>query len=257
MIYDVIVVGGGPAGSSTAFHLAKRDVNVLLLDRNSFPRDKICGDGIAPRSVRMLYKMGLQEEVEGRFNRFNGFIFAGAGRSVLKSRIPDTPRFPDHGYVIRRLDLDQMLLDNARRAGAEVWEECKVTSPIVDKGRVTGVRATRNGEPVELEARVVVGADGPRSTLGRSMNLLVDDPLYLGFSLRQYFNGVDVNPDYLEIHPERSISPGSAWLFPVTRDGVANVGVGAMLYHMRKYNMNLHDLLRRFTMQSAQVAPRM
>ncbi len=78
MEYDVVVVGGGPAGSSTAFHLAKRDVRVLVLDKASFPRNKICGDGVPPRAVRNLYKMGLQERLDGRFNKFHGFRVAGA-----------------------------------------------------------------------------------------------------------------------------------------------------------------------------------
>ena len=106
MDYDVVVVGAGPAGSSTAYHLATRDVRVLLLDKAPFPREKICGDGIAPRAVRTLYKMGLQERLDGRFNKFHGFSFAGAGRSVVRNPIPPTPRFPDHGYIIRRVDLD-------------------------------------------------------------------------------------------------------------------------------------------------------
>ena len=129
MEYDVVVVGGGPAGSSTAFHLARRDIRVLVLDKASFPRNKICGDGVAPRAVRTLYKMGLQERLDGRFNKFHGFRFAGAGKSVVENAIPPTPRFPDHGYIIKRIDLDSILLDYARENGAEVWEECEVRAP--------------------------------------------------------------------------------------------------------------------------------
>lgn len=257
MEYDVIVVGAGPAGSSTAFHLAKRDVRVLLLDKAAFPRDKICGDGIAPRAVRTLYKMGLQERLDGRFNKFHGFRFAGAGRAVVENKIPPTPRFPDHGYIIRRIDLDGILANHAREAGALMWEGCEVRGPLVEGGRVTGVRAVRDGRELELTAPVVVGADGPHSPLGRAMGLLVDDPLYMGVSIRQYFEGVEDIGDYLEVYPEKLISPGSGWVFPVTREGVANVGVGAMLYHIKRDGINLRRFFEALLNDAPHVAPKM
>ncbi len=257
MDYDVVVAGAGPAGSSAAFHLARRDVRVLVLDKASFPRDKICGDGIAPRAVRTLYKMGLQERLDGQFNKFHGFRFAGAGKSLVENKIPPTPRFPDHGYIIKRVDLDKILLDHARRNGAEVWEGCRVTGPLVESGRVVGVRAVRDGKEIEVAAKAVVGADGPHSTLGKAMGLLVNDPVYLGISLRQYFEGVEDIGDYLEVYPEREVSPGSGWVFPVTRDGVANVGFGAMLYHIQRDNINLHRFFETLITKTTFVAPKM
>lgn len=257
MEFDVVIAGGGPAGSSTAYWLARQEVRVLVLDKACFPREKVCGDGVAPRAVRNLYKMGLQEQLDGRFNKFHGFRFAGAGKAVVENRIPATPRFPDHGYIIRRLDLDKILLDHARSHGAEVWEGCRVTGPLVERGRVTGVKALRDGEEVEVVAKVVVGADGPHSVLGQRMGLLVNDPLYMGISIRQYFEGVEDIGDYLEVYPEKAISPGSGWVFPVTRDGVANVGVGAMLYHINRDKINLHQFFDTLINDTEHVAPKM
>ncbi len=257
MKYDVIVVGAGPAGSTTAYYLAKQDVRVLLLDKAVFPREKVCGDGIAPRAVRALYKMGLEERLDGRFNKFHGFRFAGAGKAVLENRIPATPTFPDHGYIIKRIDLDKIVLDHARTGGAEVWENCKVTAPIVHAGRVVGVKGVRDGREFEVEAEAVVGADGHNSPLGRAMGLLVDDPLYRGICLRQYFEGVEDIGDYLEIYPESGVNPGSGWVFPVTRDGVANVGVGVMLYHVRQKQIDLHQYYDWLLHHSSHVAPKM
>ncbi|PKQ28105.1 MAG: hypothetical protein CVT63_04535 [Candidatus Anoxymicrobium japonicum] len=257
MDYDVIVVGGGPAGSSTAYYLARQGVNVLVMDKCSFPREKICGDGIAPRAVRNLYKMGLRERLDGQFNKFHGFRFAGVGKTLVETRIPPTPRFPDHGYIIKRVNLDGILLDYARENGAEVWEGCKVKAPLVEGGRVVGVKAIRDGKEIEVTAPVVVGADGPHSILGRKMSLLINDPLYLGISIRQYFEGVEDIDDYLEIYPDKAISPASGWVFPVTREGVANVGVGAMLYHMQKDKINLHKFFDVFINDTPFVAPKM
>lgn len=257
MEYDVVISGGGPAGSATAYYLAKYGVNVLVMDKASFPREKVCGDGIAPRAVRNLYRMGLRERLDGQFNKFHGFRFAGAGKSLVETMIPPTPRFPDHGYIIRRVDLDKILIDYARENGAEVWENCKVTEPLVEGGRVVGVRALKDGSEVEVTAPVVVGADGPHSVLGRKMGLLVNDPLYLGVSIRQYFEGVEGIGDYLEVYPDKAVSPGSGWVFPVSRDGVANVGVGAMLYHMKRDSIDLHKFFEVLINETPFVAPKM
>ncbi|HTP64371.1 MAG TPA: geranylgeranyl reductase family protein [Geobacteraceae bacterium] len=257
MKYDVIIAGGGPAGATTAFYLAKQDVRVLLLDKAVFPREKVCGDGIAPRAVRSLYRMGLQERLDGHFNKFHGFRFAGAGKSMVENRIPATPRFPDHGYIIRRYELDKIILDHARDNGVEVWENCKVTAPLVHNGRVVGVKAIRDGKETVLESSVVVGADGHSSPLGKAMGLLVDNPLYLGICVRQYFEGVEDIGDYLEIYPESGVNPGSGWVFPLTRDGVANVGVGVMLYHAQRHKISLHRYYDTLLHHSYHVAPKM
>lgn len=256
MDYDVVISGGGPAGSSTAYYLARMGVRVLVLDKERFPRDKVCGDGIAPRAVRNIYKMGLRDRLEGRFNKFHGFRFAGAGRAVVENEIPPTPRFPDHGYIIKRYDLDKILIDYARENGAEVWEECRVTDPLVTGNRVIGVKALRDGEEIEITAGVVVGADGAHSVLGRKMNLLVNDPHYLGISIRQYFEGVSDIGDFLEVYPEKEVSPGSGWVFPVS-DTEANVGVGAMLYHIRRDGIDLHRFFDILVNNTGHVAPKM
>lgn len=250
MHYDVVIVGAGPAGSACAYYLSVHGVKVLLLDRETFPREKVCGDGVAPRAVRSLYKMGLQKRLDGHFNKFHSFLFAGAGKSVVYNPIPPTPRFPDHGYIIRRYDLDGILLDHARKNGADVLEGCDVKAPLIEGERVVGVSAEYQGKHMEITACVVVGADGARSTLGTSLGLLSNDPRYIGVSIRQYFEGVEDIGDCLEVYPEHVISPGSGWIFPLG-EGVANVGVGAMLYHIKQKNINLREYLDRFINESS------
>ncbi len=257
MHYEVVIAGAGPAGSSAAYWLARQGVSVLLVDKASFPREKVCGDGVAPRAVRQLYRMGLQERLDGRFNKFRGFRFAGAGKSLVENTIPPTPRFPDHGYIIPRRELDALLLDYAREQGVECWEGSRVTGPLLDSGRVVGVRVERGGAEVEVGARVVIGADGPHSPLGRVLGLLVDDPMYLGVSIRRYFEGVDDIGDYLEVYPEKIITPGSGWVFPVNREGLANVGIGYMLYHIKRDHINLRDAFEKLINEAPFVAPKM
>ncbi|MBN1288753.1 MAG: geranylgeranyl reductase family protein [Actinobacteria bacterium] len=256
MDYDVVIAGGGPGGSSAACYLARHGAKVLVLDKEKFPREKVCGDGIAPRAVRTLYSMGLRDRLEGNFNKFHGFVFSGGGRYYVKSKIPPTTNFPDHGYIIRRLDLDKILLDFARENGAEVWEGHEVTAPLVKDGRVFGVKALHEGKEMEITAGAVIGADGVHSVLASSMGLLVNNPVHLGLTLRQYFEGVNDIGDYLEIYPDKSISPACGWVFPVT-ETVANVGVGAMLYHVRKKNISLKRSMEKFIREAKHVAPKL
>jgi flavin-dependent dehydrogenase len=126
----------------------------------------------------------------------------------------------------------------------------------MEAGRVVGVRASKGGSEVEVTARVVVAADGAHSTLGKKAGLLVNDPLYLGISIRHYFEGVEDIGDYLEVYPEKAISPGSGWVFPVT-ESVANVGVGAMLYHIRRDNIDLFRFFDTLISETPHVAPKL
>ena len=116
----------------------------------------------------------------------------GRARPWSRTPIPPTPRFPDHGYIIRRVDLDQILLDHAREAGAEVWEELQGHRPA-GGGRPRRRRRRRSvtGKSWRSARRSWSAPTAPHSPLGRAMGLLVNDPLYLGISIRQYFEGVD------------------------------------------------------------------
>ncbi len=255
--YDAIIVGAGPGGSSTACALAARGFHVLLVDRETFPRDKTCGDGIAPRAVHALYRLDLREELEGRFKRTEGIRFYATRGGLTEVRYPMGSHYPDHGYVVPRRDLDHILLERARSLGAEVMQGCRVTGVLpLRGGRVPGVAAEYRGERLELEGRFIVGADGPSSLIGKELGLLRDDPLYLGVSVRCYMTGVRGISDFLEIYPEDAISPSCGWIFPVD-DTTANVGVGFMLYARRKRKINLNRVFEDFTLRTRHAAAKL
>lgn len=238
--YDVIIVGAGPGGSSAACSLAERGFRVLLIDKEHFPREKVCGDGIAPRAVHSLYRLGLRDELQGRFKRTEGIRFYATHGGLTEVSYPMGSRYPDHGYVIPRRELDAILLARADGLGAEVMQGCRVTGVLPPRGgRFPGVAAECGGEKKILEGRFIVGADGPSSTIGKELGLLRSDPLYLGVSVRCYMAGVKGISDFLEIYPEDAISPSCGWIFPVDEE-TANVGVGYMLYarHKRRINLN-------------------
>src|SRR5919112_3904670 len=148
---DVIVVGAGPAGASVAYHLAEAGVDVLVLEKSEFPRDKICGDGLTPRAVRQLIAMGIDIDGPG-WMRNKGLRIVGAGHR-LELPWPDLATFPAYGLVRARTDLDEVLARHAEKAGARLLERTAVTGPGLDErtGRVTGVTA----QPVDQRGRKV------------------------------------------------------------------------------------------------------
>ena len=124
--YDVLIVGAGPGGCSAAWRLAGMGYRILVVDRETFPRDKICGDGIAPRAVHALYQMGLRDQLEGRFQVIDGVRFYSSHGGLTEVRYPMGGHFPDHAYIVPRIKFDDMLVRQLRSKGVEVREGCEV-----------------------------------------------------------------------------------------------------------------------------------
>src|SRR5687767_11700306 len=155
---DVLVVGGGPAGSATAYHLASHGVDVLVVDKAAFPREKVCGDGLTPRGVKALQQMGVDTTAPG-FTRVEALRTSGFG-VTLGLPWPETNGFPSYGVVRTRHDLDDLMLARARNAGARVSERTEAVRPLMDDGWVGGaVVHGPDEEPTEIRARFVVAAD--------------------------------------------------------------------------------------------------
>src|SRR3954465_11515643 len=140
---DVIVVGAGPAGSSAAYHLANAGVDVLLLEKSAFPRDKICGDGLTPRAVRQLVSLGIDLDAPG-WQRNEGLRIVGAGHR-LELPWPELTSFPPYGLCRTRMDLDEILARPPQQARPPPPARPAVAGPLVDgrAGRVVGVTARR------------------------------------------------------------------------------------------------------------------
>src|SRR3954452_11793178 len=164
---DVVVVGAGPAGASAAYHLARHGLDVVVMEKSRFPRDKVCGDGLTPRAVRQLVAMDVDVDAPG-WQRNKGLRIVGAGHRI-ELPWPDLATFPSYGMVRTRSDLDEILARHAEKAGARLMERTAVTGPVVDErtGRVIGVTAKpvddngrRLGDIETYTAPVVVACDG-------------------------------------------------------------------------------------------------
>src|ERR1700681_2540097 len=139
---DVIIVGAGPAGSTTAFYLAQAGLDVLLLEKARVPREKVCGDGLTPRAVKALVGMGISVGEEDGWVRNKGLRVIGAGKR-MELCWPELASYPGYGLVRTRHDMDETLARRAQQAGARLVEGVTVTGPVRHErtGRITGVIA--------------------------------------------------------------------------------------------------------------------
>ncbi|HEU4514528.1 MAG TPA: geranylgeranyl reductase family protein [Nocardioidaceae bacterium] len=255
---DVIVVGAGPAGSSTAYHLANAGADVLLLEKAAFPRDKICGDGLTPRAVRQLVNMGFDLDAPG-WQRNNGLRIVGAGHR-LELPWPELASFPPYGMVRTRMDLDEILARHAEKAGARLQERTAVSGPLIDQrtGRVVGVtakpvddRGRRTGDEVTYRAPIVVAADGVSSRIAVSLGLERRENRPMAVAVRAYYETPRHEDPWMESWlelwdgtPGRSnLLPGYGWIFGVG-DGTANVGLGILNTSKAFQNVDYKEILR-------------
>jgi menaquinone-9 beta-reductase len=249
---DVIVVGAGPAGSTTAYYLAQAGLDVLLLEKSRFPREKVCGDGLTPRGVKALVAMGIGVSEQDGWVRNKGLRVIGAGQR-MELPWPELSSYPGYGLVRPRTDLDQMLARRAQEAGARLLEGVTVTGPVLDDrtGRITAVTAKSAGGDGErsYRGRVIVAADGNSSRLSVSMGLRKRDDRPLGVAVRTYYRSPRHDDDYLEswldLWDGDRLLPGYGWIFGMG-DGTSNVGLGLLNTSAAFRHTDYHALLRKW-----------
>jgi len=233
---DVIVVGAGPSGSSAAYYLAQAGLDVLLIEKSRFPRDKVCGDGLTPRAVKALVAMGVDVSEEAGWLRNKGLRVIGAGMR-LELDWPELGSYPGYGLVRTRASLDEQLARRAQAAGAKLVEDTSVTGPVLDDdGRIVGVTVqSEAGTPQSgiraFRSRVVVAADGNSSRLAVAMGLRKRDDRPMGVAVRTYYKSPRHDDDYLEswldLWDGDRLLPGYGWIFGMG-DGTSNVGLGLL-----------------------------
>lgn len=218
---QVIVVGSGPAGSATACFLARSGVDVLLLDKEAFPRDKTCGDALSPRGLRVLEELDLLPALRSRSHRADEVHLYAPNHRRAIARVPSSPELPGPVLVIPRLALDHLVQQRAIAAGAE-FRVGRVEGLLEEHGRICGVRVGGEG----IGAGLVVIATGATTGVLRTAGLLKERPEWM-VAARAYYEEIPGLEPQLEFYFDHVTLPGYAWLFPCGPRS-ANVGVGFM-----------------------------
>jgi geranylgeranyl reductase family protein len=229
MIYQAIVVGAGPAGSAAAITLARAGISVLLLDRDSFPRDKTCGDLIGSQALQLTYRLGVPRESFTIFPPLRGFALHTANNQV-KQPPPDAARGLE-ARVVPRIVFDTILVHQALRLGV-TFRQLKVTAVLRHPGDpVLSVRGIAGDETITCSARILIGADGWNSLVARSIGPGFKNtagPHSIGIATRAYVTRPAGNDGRIHFYFTHEIQPGYGWFFPID-SWHANVGLGMLI----------------------------
>lgn len=242
---DVVVVGAGPSGSSAAAWACRAGSEVLVIDSSEFPRDKACGDGLTPRAVVELHRLGLGDWLDGRI-RHHGLRLAGFG-SELEVRWPGRS-FPGASSAVPRTELDDRVRKAAESSGASMLLGCKAVDVERDSaGRVTAVVLV---DGRRVACRWLIVADGARSTLGRVLGRQWHQQTVYGVAARAYLGSPRSDEPWLSSDLElRSVDgqvlPGYGWIFPLG-NGDVNLGVGALATAKRPADVALRPLIKHY-----------
>ncbi|MCP2177805.1 geranylgeranyl reductase family [Williamsia maris] len=243
---DVLVVGAGPGGSAAAAHAASAGREVVLLDDAVFPRDKTCGDGLTPRAVAEMDRLGLGEFLSTR-PRIVGLSMRGWGASQ-QIRWP-SGRFPEHGSAVARTELDDRIRHVALDRGARMVQGTKAVGVEMRDGAVHSVVVEGDQGRSEIRVRQLIIADGVRSTLGRELGREWHRDTAYGVAARAYATSGRADDTWMGSDLELrdgagELLPGYGWVFPLgAESGLVNIGVGALATGKRPAHMALRPIV--------------
>jgi geranylgeranyl reductase family protein len=245
--YDLIIVGAGPAGATTAIYAKLHGLKTLLLDKQKFPRDKICGDALSGKSVGILRDLELLDEVQNLPGAYiQSVTFSSPDHETFnidlkKTSLKNVPK----GFVIRREIFDEFLFNKAKHAADTTLENFTVTDILKENSTVVGIKGKNNSDNTlrEYRGKIVIGADGYNSIVARTLGLYDHDPKHWVVALRCYYKDVKGLTDQIELHYVDEVVPGYFWIFPLEKN-YANVGIGMLHHYIKQNNVDLKAALQ-------------
>ncbi len=220
---DVLIAGGGPAGSGLAFHLATKGFKVIVVEAEKFPRDKVCGDGVSPIALAELHAMGITgTEKFARANEINKVgLFLKQDKVFINLSKPE--HLPFHARIIPRIELDNWIFEAAKKAGARYMQSTRVTTYSITNNAAI-VELKQGQKKLLVKAKILAGADGSSSTIARQINGSKPNDEFQLLGLRAYYDNVNGPTDRVDIYFTGESFPGIFWMFPKGPNG-ANIGM--------------------------------
>jgi flavin-dependent dehydrogenase len=245
---QVVVVGAGPGGSSAAFYLAKKGLEVLLVDKETWPREKVCGDNWQASLYPIFREMGIYEELEAnKQSELQIITMVGPGEETVNFKVENSE------WLIPRRIADDIIRRAALREGVEFMEGFEGTELIIKKGQVKGLKGLYNNQEMTINADLVVLANGSHSILARQLGIINNDPGSYMFAIRGYWDGIEnaengnciwiYDPDFMpvedkELFDQHYFMP--MWINIINDDATqASVGCCCSEGLLRAHNMSL------------------
>ncbi len=258
---DILIIGAGPGGAATALFLAKHGISSTLVDKTTFPRDKICGDALSGKVIEVLNKLDptlinqLHTQSQEFLGSFGVTFIAPSGQSLrvpFKNEITETS--PPPGFISRRVDFDNWLIEQVRKE--PLIKLIENTELRRFEKIVSGYKAiSKSGEM--FEAKLIMAADGAYSTFAKDEAGLKTEAAHNCFGLRAYYknvSGLD-HQNFIELHFLKDFLPGYFWIFPLP-NGYANIGVGMRADVVNKKKLHLKKEFDKIIANHPAIAPR-
>ncbi|MDJ0752982.1 MAG: geranylgeranyl reductase family protein [Ardenticatenaceae bacterium] len=240
---DVIIIGAGPSGATAAYFLAQAGLQVLLLDKATFPREKTCGDGLTPRAIGVLEELGLVDDIRREGCQMDeATVFAPNGSKVT-TQMPERDDVPSMMLAIPRLKLDNLILQKALSAGAHLLEGFNVQDVEMQENGVT-VIGRQNGRTTRVHGRMGIIAVGAGMGLLKRLGILKETPL-LTLAARTYYEDIQDLSGRFEFYFEGIPLPGYGWIFPLS-ETTANIGAGIFEVRGRSRQQSAQAVLEQF-----------
>lgn len=260
---DIIIAGAGPAGIATSIFLSKKGIRHTILEKSALPRDKICGDALSGKVVELLQEIdpNFVDQCEGDTSHFLGSYgvrFVAPNGKVLdipfKKNLEDLQHAP--GYLSKRFHFDHWLSQKIDNTYATLIQNATITS-IERTGNQSTIRYLEAGTEKLLKADLVIGCEGDRSIVAKTLGGIRKENNHYCAGLRAYYEGVTgFHPkNFIELHFIRDVLPGYVWIFPLPNGG-ANVGVGMLSKEVSRKKVNLKSVLEEVIHKHPEISER-
>ena len=243
---DIVIIGAGPAGCSASLYLAQFGIPHVVVEKEVYPRDKVCGDALSGKVVSQLKKINPAwlDELKLETQEFIpswGVVFSAPDGNEVAIPFKHKPHETEHspGFVTKRVDYDYWLFQKLDRKWAKVLEGTEVKDVIINEMGVSVI-----SDNTEIKAKLLISAEGTRALVAKKYGGYKMEHQHYCAGLRAYYDGVKgLHKDgFIELHFVKESLPGYFWIFPLP-NGQANVGIGMLSKYVSKKKVNLKKLM--------------